>query len=304
MVADPAWWRQQIAESLDAHGDIAPPWARCPEIPLGSIGWRMGYGEHWLTLWYTWLSEQPTARADRLAYLRRHPPAPRTWAEHVARVLEPSVDRDRDVDEDEDNENDDDALDADEPWLRELIADGLVQHDAARLAWARLHGAAPPAPWAQRWHDGSLLRCACHGARELTFFTRWGAARRKDRRLASWLAAVPPAPAGWSAFVEALTTGSCPRALARALAAPAQGWAALAITLAADGLARAPWRLGVPASSFRDEHGDDVGYADAWCWWAFECFDDRPTWRGYLDASGPVPADWLEIIARELAALR
>ena len=37
-----ACFARAIAEARDEHGDVAPPWARYPEIPAGSIGWRMG----------------------------------------------------------------------------------------------------------------------------------------------------------------------------------------------------------------------------------------------------------------------
>ena len=54
-----------ITESLDEHGDVAPPWARFPEIPNGSIGWRMGAGEGWdATTWQGYLQRFPGASPE------------------------------------------------------------------------------------------------------------------------------------------------------------------------------------------------------------------------------------------------
>jgi N-glycosidase YbiA len=34
---------------------MVPPWEKYPEIPAGSIGWRMGYGEDYMSDWHKWL---------------------------------------------------------------------------------------------------------------------------------------------------------------------------------------------------------------------------------------------------------
>lgn len=36
----------------DGEGLMVPPWIKYPNIPLGSIGWRMGAGE---TYWYKFI---------------------------------------------------------------------------------------------------------------------------------------------------------------------------------------------------------------------------------------------------------
>ncbi len=301
-MVDAKWWLQQIDASLDARGDIAPPWARCPDIPLGSIGWRMGFGEHWMMLWHTWLSRQPSDRAWRIEYLRRHPPAPRRWADTVACVLDPGWD---DLDDEDEDDDEDDDEERDE--FVELRALGLIRDDAAFLAWRRLHGDAPRVPWADPSYPRTLADAAMYGGRELTFFTRWCAQRRAAGTLDAWLDAdgrAAPAPI-WRPVDRALRTGTCPDDLVDRLAG--DGWTALALTLAADGLARAPWRLGQSVASLRDDDDDDdddaVSYADAWSWWTFESFDDRASLRAYLDAQGPAPDEWSEALSRALALL-
>jgi hypothetical protein len=56
---------------------MKPPWEAHPEVPAGSIGWRMGYGEdYWMRFsgWFETLSPQ-----DREFYRREHP-EPADWA--------------------------------------------------------------------------------------------------------------------------------------------------------------------------------------------------------------------------------
>ena len=36
-----------------------PPWAEFPDIPMGSAGWRMGYGEPYLQSWNAWYRNLP-----------------------------------------------------------------------------------------------------------------------------------------------------------------------------------------------------------------------------------------------------
>jgi hypothetical protein len=218
--------------------ELPPPWAKHPEIPLGSIGWRMGYGESWMMRWGEWLEQQPRDRGWRVAYLRRHPPAPRSWAHAVAGVLEPAREDEEDADEDYEAAN--------ERLAKQLAVEGLVGDDVAMGAWEALHGAGPEAPWAAGWHAGKLGSAARYGGRELTF---------------------------WA-------------------------WERIAVLVAAHAEAPAPWELGEPPSSLRQEYEDDSSYADAWCSWVYDAFDDGSSWRAYLERHGPVPAEWRETIER------
>src|SRR5689334_11027102 len=43
---------------VDAEGLMVPPWIKFPNIPLGSIGWRMGMGEDYLDRFRIWYRRQ------------------------------------------------------------------------------------------------------------------------------------------------------------------------------------------------------------------------------------------------------
>jgi hypothetical protein len=266
---------QAIAEARDNNG--APPWARYPEIPVGSIGWRMGHGEWWLVLWDEWLSRQPTDRAWRSAYLQRHAPAPRRWAGTAYQVLAVEV-------EDEDE--------IDDELMAQLDALGVVGDDVAMGAWKRLHGASPPAPWA----SGSSLRTSVrHGARELDFWARWCAARRAEGSLAEWLKSAPPAAKGWKVVREAAARGVAPEVVR---GGPLER---LGVLLAAHGQPPAPWRVGEAPDEDKEP---EASYTGAWGWWVLVRFDDTASWKAYLRAQGPCPAAWTEALARMFPWLR
>lgn len=269
--------------------ELPPPWAKHPEIPWGSIGWRMGYGESWLMRWGEWLEQQPRDREWRAAYLRRHPAAPRSWARSVARVLEPGR---QGEDEDEADEEEDEDYEATNRRLAErFAAEGLVGDDVAMGAWEALHGDAPEAPWAARWHGGELGSMGRYGGRELTFWARWCASRRADGRLDAWLRRVPEPEGAWVPMRDAVRDGVVPRGWTAASA-----WERVTVLVGAHAEAPPPWELGEEPSSLRQAYEDDSSYADAWCSWAYDVFDDGPTWRAYLERHGGIPKAWRETI--------
>ena len=57
---------------------LAPPWVKHPEIPYGSIGWRMGSGEWYVWMFGTWFER--LSESERAAYRERWQP-PEDWAE-------------------------------------------------------------------------------------------------------------------------------------------------------------------------------------------------------------------------------
>jgi len=81
-----ATWAERVARELQADGTLLPPWKRYPEIPGGSIGWRMGPGEEYLDLWWHW-SRQRT-RHQLLDYFRSHTPLPVEWVYWAAGRLD------------------------------------------------------------------------------------------------------------------------------------------------------------------------------------------------------------------------
>ena len=128
------YYREHLAKKLDEHGDIVPPWAKYPDYERYCLGWRMGAGEGWLCFCSVFLETLPTDYATRLAYLRRHPPAPLSWASHVVWVLRAG---DGDESGEEEDESGEEEKEADIARLRDL---GLVKSDAAFANWCALHG--------------------------------------------------------------------------------------------------------------------------------------------------------------------
>jgi hypothetical protein len=131
--------------------DLAPPWARFPTYERYTIGWRMGAGEDYLVRWWAFVTTLPADEASRRAYLRRHPPAPFTWAERVAQVLRPRAA------DDGDGDGDDDGSDVEAAHARRiaLAADGLIAEDVAYRTW-RATQAELAWPWA--WVDTPVYR--------------------------------------------------------------------------------------------------------------------------------------------------
>lgn len=72
--------------------EIEPPWAHLPELPYGSMGWRMGTGEDYLRRWFAFVRTVPDHRA-LLRYLRRHPPAPHRWRNPLLECLDQAISR-------------------------------------------------------------------------------------------------------------------------------------------------------------------------------------------------------------------
>jgi hypothetical protein len=61
---------------IDPEGYMYPPWEKYPNIPHGSIGWRMGVGEVYLENFVVWWSRQP--RPIRLKVREKYP-EPSSW---------------------------------------------------------------------------------------------------------------------------------------------------------------------------------------------------------------------------------
>jgi len=53
---------------------MQPPWIAFPEIPQGSIGWRMGPGEEYLDQFRAWFSVLP--RGEQVQFAERYPEPP------------------------------------------------------------------------------------------------------------------------------------------------------------------------------------------------------------------------------------
>jgi hypothetical protein len=257
-----------ITEALDEHGDLAPPWARHPDLTTGSIGWRMGEGGCWLKMWWRWMGRQPTDRAWRLAYLQRHPPAPCPWQGLALSVFDPTFEDDGGTDVGDEVAEELEARHL--ALLHELEHAGVVGDDVAILAWLRLED--PPRP---PWEGTSVPPSELlYHARRLSFFARWARRRREEGTLAPWLASVPAPGRAWRAFRDALADGQPPARL------PRDRREQLAILLAAHGEPPPPWTRGQAPAALERRFKRRASYAGAWFEWAMESFDDATTWAG------------------------
>lgn len=81
--------RAFLRQHLDAQGDLAPPWERFPDYERYTIGWRMGGGEEWMWARRLCVEQLGPDFETRAVYLRRHAPAPTSWADAVHGVLVP-----------------------------------------------------------------------------------------------------------------------------------------------------------------------------------------------------------------------
>jgi hypothetical protein len=255
--------RRRLPECLDRNGDLAPPWEQFPNYERYTIGWRMGAGEGWLGLWHVFLEDFDPSYEARLAYLRRHPPAPETWADMVHSVLHPST---------RDDESEDRIAAERRDTLRRA---GLIASDVAYSTWlSQQQGVRWPWELVE-----TPEQAARYWTRDLSFWSRQVAGMRGHT---AW---DPPAvPERWQACDAPLRTG---RVNSPDLC---KGLLSLAQMLAA-GRVVAPWQLGMKLDDFADSFELDMGYVDAFRLWGMSSFDDHEQVQRYLSATG-APDEW------------
>ncbi|MED5370791.1 MAG: hypothetical protein VX899_07245 [Myxococcota bacterium] len=261
--------QQRLAADIQANGEPAPPWVRFPSYGRYCLGWRMGSGEDWLELWWHWVDQTLEGPEQRLAYLKRHGPAPASWDQVVQSVL---------TGESGPGDLEPEATEC----LRVL---GLIQPDAAYTNWlAQIAGERPV------WADfDTPAKAARYDERTLSF---WCRSFSEDR------ARVPDTdcPTEWRAFVACARSG----ALLEPEPPTEQGWVALALHLAATGTAPPPWVLGLGVEAYTDSLEPDARYADAWAHWVFGVFEDRVDWEAYLVQWEAVPEGWARVIGEHI----
>lgn len=270
--------RARLHEKLDENGDLAPPWEMFPTYERYTIGWRMGDGETWLGLWQVFLEGLDPAFEVRLAYLRRHPPAPITWANSVHDVLYPSS---RDDEEEEEDEERDSRVALERRAA--LLQEGLIGSDVAYATWLRQQRGVRW-PWTYSETPESAAR---YWTRDLWFWSRQVAGLRSGP---AWTP--PQVPAEWEPCASALEAGKVPALALR------RGLLSLAQMLSA-GQVMPPWQLGLARSDFADSFEEDMGYVDAFRLWGMSAFDDRERLQRYLAAT-EVPESWEGWVAEQL----
>jgi hypothetical protein len=267
------FYRDRLAEHLDGNGDLAPPWEQFPNYERYTIGWRMGAGEDYLSYWHVFLDTLAPAFEVRLAYLRRHPPAPVNWADHVYAVLYPSS-RDSDSEEDEEGEAERRA---------ELFRYGLIASDIAYSIWLRQQQGVR---WI--WEDAEETpeTVARYWTRDFWF---WSRQITELRATAGWIP--PTVHERWAACKEPLENGVVPSPDLK------RGLLTLAQMLTA-GRVITPWEFGLGTNTFADSFEMDMGYADAFRLWGMSAFDDREQMQCLLGDPANIPESWRGWVAK------
>jgi hypothetical protein len=67
---------------IDGDGLMVPPWIKFPNIPLGSMGWRMGMGELYWARFVNWFRAQST---EIRAQVAAKYPEDEDWADFYQR---------------------------------------------------------------------------------------------------------------------------------------------------------------------------------------------------------------------------
>jgi hypothetical protein len=222
----------------DDKGDIPPPWAIYPDLERYTIGWRMGSGEGAMHAFDAFLDALDKSLEARLALLKRHPPAPYTWADWIDSVMINPADSPEE-------------WDPSDPKVRRRhdwqIQQGLIASDIAYPTWvARQHGRLR-LPWENSpWESPAMS--ARYNTREFAFMSR----QLRGQKL-------PEPPTNWR-LSEPVP--------------PSQGLLCLAQQLLS-GEVKPPWEFDLETRSFQDTYDEDMGYADAYRLWANSAFDDK-----------------------------
>lgn len=161
---------EAIARELEGRRRLVPPWVKYPEIPRGSIGWRMGAGEWYARMWSRWIDR--LASEDVREYWRLYEPIPFPWAGWALSTIDPE------------------RVVADEATAARLMGER-----GFRVGTAAVDGAERERPG-----DGALRFCRQRAVREVAALARlaeaaWGAEER-------FFAAFEGRPATWAHLVR------------------------------------------------------------------------------------------------------
>lgn len=245
---------------MDKQADLVPPWAEFPTYEHYTIGWRMGAGEDYIHKWYEFIESLPIDYELRLEYLKRHPPAPLTWANVALRVLYPE------------NESEEE-FGCSEIEIQELLDLGVVKYDAAYETWLTKQKHLVW-PWTLADTPEKTLR---YHTREFWFCSRQINTARRNSTLE-----FPKLPRKWSKIQTELFTGQLGKTQ------PKNGLLTMAQMLFASSVVP-PWGLELTPKDFKDSFEMDMGYTDAYRLWVMSAFDDDKMLREMLVK---IPKEW------------
>ncbi len=255
---------QDSGDYADESADIPPPWQQFPTYERYSIGWRMGVGEECLIVWHAFLDTLDSTDL-REAYLRRHDPAPVSWAGVVYEVLHPS-------------EPDywDSAAGVRKARVAEVVALGFARSDAAFHSWQKSEP--DYRPWECHTTPEEAAR---YGTRAFWFWSRREADRSSDTDYQP-----PVLPRSWTRFKRDFEHSTTTAPSIR------KGLQTLARMLLV-GSVTPPWELGLGPEDANDSFESDMNYVDAYRLWGHSCFDDS-TQRDEFLLADSIPTEWQE----------
>ncbi|MDJ1182703.1 hypothetical protein [Roseofilum casamattae] len=253
---------------LEQLPEMLPPWEEFPTYKRDTIGWRMGTGERYLKDWFDFINTVPKNYESRLAYLKRHRPAPLNWGNWVLSILYPDVPLKQ-------------RVRWSEAEHKPLIELGLIEEDAAYQTWV-LKQSDIQWPW-QLQGSRSPAVAARYRTRKFWFFSRQFNANRQAGELSS-----ESVPGSWKEVETELLTGLLGNV------DPSHGLLALAKMLCA-GSVQPPWVYGLSPAQCTSSFEMDMGFCDAYQLWLMSAFDDNILLQKMLESTG-VPSDWTDWI--------
>lgn len=85
-ITQSTWYQGHIEPLIAEHGMFPPPWIYQPDSHPYSIGWRMGGGEDFITLFWQWWNSAQMNEQQRIEYFKYFPAPPR-WYEWIADAI-------------------------------------------------------------------------------------------------------------------------------------------------------------------------------------------------------------------------
>lgn len=80
------FYANELKRNIDKYGDVPPPWIFRPNSHPFSIQWRMGAGESYMMLYYTWLKNNINSKDELILFFKKYPAPPR-WLGNMANTI-------------------------------------------------------------------------------------------------------------------------------------------------------------------------------------------------------------------------
>ena len=76
----------EVKKYVAKYGDVPPPWIFRPNSHPYSIQWRMGAGETYVIVYWTWLNEKMKNESELVEFFKKYPAPPR-WLGSMADTI-------------------------------------------------------------------------------------------------------------------------------------------------------------------------------------------------------------------------